>query len=262
MIMVFDDQCIRHERWMRLIRQLPLLTIGILSAFVPIADVAGLLDNVPWLEDRLPALTLLTAGAIAFYLAFERSTVWGEVAELKQLISVVGASGEGFRKVPASDISKIAAQMMKDVSILRTLGAVVQEMLDIDESAQLYLRETERRAGRASPPLRYYRITSDRLRETFLSHLDHLLSADSRHEIQLEVVSHLEATITYQIFDSAHVLVILENPHVPGRRDYAVALISSDREIVDGFIAHFDATWSRQTPIENAQELRGRITRI
>ena len=247
---------------MRLIRQLPLLTIGILSAFVPIVDLTGLLDNLPWLQDRLPALTLLTVGAIAFYLAFERATVWGEVTELKQLISAVGTSGEGFRKVPPSEISKIAAQMMKDVSIVRTLGTVVQDLLDIDQSAQQYLRETERRVSRTSPPLRYYRITSNRLRETFVRHLDHLLSADAKHEIQLEVISRIETTITYQIFDTAHVLVILENPHVPGRRDYAVAMMSSDQEIVAGFIAHFDATWSQQTPIDNAQEFSERITRI
>ncbi|HZB31987.1 MAG TPA: hypothetical protein VE465_17655 [Streptosporangiaceae bacterium] len=260
--MELGDQSIRQERLMRLIRQLPLLTIGILSAFVPIVDLTGLLDNIPWLQDRLPALTLLTVGAIAFYLAFERATVWEEVTEIKQLISAVSTSGEGFRKVPPSEISKIAAQMMKDVGIVRTLGTVVQDLLDIDPSAKLYLRETERRVSRNSPPLRYYRITSDRLRETFLNHLDNLLSADARHEIQLEVSSDIETTITYQIFDSAHVLVILENPHVPGRRDYAVAMMSSDQEIVDGFIAHFDAAWSQKTPIDDPQELRNKITQI
>ena len=249
----------RDHRLLLLVRQLPLLGTAFLGVFAFVVDLFGLLDRVDWLARKLPSLTFAAVGAIALYLAIERFSIRKETTELKQLIGI----GEGFRKVPAAEISKIAARMLPDVGVLRTLGTARQDFLDVDESAQLYLHETERRVRR-SPPFQYYRITSERLRGAFLDHLTLLLSAsDARHDIQVQLIPNFETTVTYQVFDNDHVLIILATPQAPdGRRDYAVALMSSDKEIVDGFIAHFDAAWSHHPSITDPQELRKRVIRI
>jgi hypothetical protein len=259
-----------------LFRQLSLLIIGLLGILVPIADFTGVLDSIDLFEGGLPSLTLFTVGAIAFYLSFERSSISGDVSELKQLlgrdvselkqlINAVGHGGEGFRKVPVAEISNVAARMMRDVSTLRTLGTARQDLLDTDESAKLYLRETENRVAHGRPPFHYYRITSDQLRDLFIGHMVVMLSTkpDARHDIRIQLIPDIESTVTYQIFDDTHVLILLDTPHSPERKDYAVALTSSDPEIVNGFISHFDHAWAtHKTYISDPRIFKRSVNRI
>ena len=250
---------LQSSRILLFLRLVPLLGVAGLGVLAFVIDLFGLLEHSDWLARKLPSLIFAAIGVIALYLAIERFSGPGEIAELKQLIG----TGEGFRRIPAAEVSRIAARMMPDVETLRTLGTARQDFLDVDESARLYLTETERRVHRKSP-FRYYRITSERLRDAFIRHLVCLLgAADSRHDIQVQLIPNIETTVTYQIFDNAHVLVILDTPYVPdGRRNYAIALMSSDAEIVKAFIAHFDNAWSRRTAITDPQDLGRKVTRI
>lgn len=64
---------IRHHRTLREIAETTTLalTIGI-SIIVSLLDFSGTLDGIPWIGERIPALTLLFVGLTATYLALER----------------------------------------------------------------------------------------------------------------------------------------------------------------------------------------------
>ncbi len=56
--------------------------IAIFSILISIADWLGLLDNVPFLAGRVPALTLLVVGFIAGYLVLERRSKLDRIEQL------------------------------------------------------------------------------------------------------------------------------------------------------------------------------------
>jgi hypothetical protein len=185
-------------------------------------------------------------------------------SELSNLISVMGRGDEVFRKVPVSSISFIAARMVQEVNTLRILGTAGQDLQDADNSVRRYLGETENRVRHGRPPFHYYRITSNRLRELFIGHLLLMLESGSKahHDIQVQIIPNIEAAVTYQIFDDTDVLVLLGIPYPPGRRDYRVALMSSNRDIVMAFTEHFDYAWSQGEPVRDPQTFSRNIRRI
>jgi len=50
----------------------PTITVAVISIGIGVLDLVGLLESLPWLNSRIPTITLLVLGAIASYLTFER----------------------------------------------------------------------------------------------------------------------------------------------------------------------------------------------
>jgi hypothetical protein len=67
---------------------------AVISAGVSLLDFLGLLDELPWLADRIPTLTLLATGLVAGYLVLERRNYLEDkqnetIARITQLESAV-----------------------------------------------------------------------------------------------------------------------------------------------------------------------------
>ena len=67
-----------------------LIVVGALSILIALSHMIGLLEQVPWLEHRIPVFTLITVGIIAEYLAFENK---------KKLDSIERLVREGETKI-------------------------------------------------------------------------------------------------------------------------------------------------------------------
>ncbi|MCP4368052.1 MAG: hypothetical protein GY797_08100 [Deltaproteobacteria bacterium] len=58
--------------WINRIETSIIIATAVVSGLVALLDFLGLLDNIPWLQEKVPTLTLLVGGLIAGYLAIER----------------------------------------------------------------------------------------------------------------------------------------------------------------------------------------------
>ena len=179
--------------------------------------------------------------------------------EVKRVLDRVAFKGlSKVRTITASEISKIAADLVADSRTIRVIGTARQDIVATDEVAMNYLRATERRV-KAQPKLYYRRITSTDLQPRFHAHLEGLLKTNGSgpgHDIQIALVGDLECSISYQIFDDTHAMIIVDAPTVPGVRDNILAFLIEEGSMVAALIAHFDNAWIRRIPLKTVEAFR------
>lgn len=179
--------------------------------------------------------------------------------ELKHALSKVAPEGlSNVRTIAESEISKIAADLVANARTIRVIGTARQDIVATDEVAMSYLRATERRA-KTQPKLYYRRITSTTLLPVFRTHLETILKANDSgrgHDIQISLVSDLECSISYQIFDDTCAMIIVDAPKVPGVSDNVLAFLIEEGSMVAALIAHFDNAWLHRAPVKSVQEFR------
>jgi hypothetical protein len=103
-----------------LLRRLELVTMAVMACVtvgIAIADMVGVLDDVPWLRARIPVITLLALGAFAAYLLTEQFSQnreqknYIDAAILKALQSVSGVEVRRFQT--RADFYRYAAERIK-----------------------------------------------------------------------------------------------------------------------------------------------------
>jgi hypothetical protein len=183
--------------------------------------------------------------------------------EVKRVLDNVAPVGlSKVRTITASEISEIAADLVTHSRTIRVIGTARQDIVATDEVAMNYLRATERRV-KGQAKLYYRRITSTSLQPTFRAHLEAILKANDGspdHDIQIALVSDLECSISYQIFDDTHAMIIVDAPTVPGIRDNVLAFLIEEGSMVAALIAHFDNAWMRRPPLKTIEAFRASLS--
>lgn len=200
---------------------------------------------------------LVFLGFVALVLAVGLVTV--KVDDLKRAVEVMslqGVGGSGVRLVSSSEMSELAAGLMRECHVVRIVGTARQDAVIGDEGAARYLRETERRLARSKTRLLYRRITTDSPRARLHEHLLRILQDDNRHDVQIALAPNLSIALSYQVFDDRYALVTVDAPMAPGLRDNGFALITSSPSAVAALAAHFDHAWASLAPVSTQDGFR------
>jgi hypothetical protein len=183
--------------------------------------------------------------------------------EVKQAIDRASPKGlSNVRVISVPEVSTIAANLMPSAKVIRIIGTARQDVVATDKVAMSYLRATERRV-KMRPKLYYRRITSTKLQPAFRSHLERILTAaaTSGHDIQIALIGDFECSISYQIFDESHALLVVDSPTIPGVRDNNLAFLIEERSMVAALISHFDNAWVQRIPFKSVEDLRAANSR-
>ncbi len=158
----------------------------------------------------------------------------GRVAEVTVIVSV-------------NDGSSYAASRIQSANLVRIVGTARQDVLEEVNEAAAYLHATEKRVT-SNKPLSYLRITSSTLSTPFRQHLLRLLKASkpkSGIRVEIAVEERMDASVSYMIFDSDELLLIVDNTIFGSVRDNRLMVWCRETDIVKAFADHFDSAWNR-----------------
>lgn len=159
----------------------------------------------------------------------------------------VGRFAEATVVISPNDGSVYAASRMKSANRVRIVGTARQDVLIEEVHAAAYLQATEERVA-SSSPFSYLRITSKCLSTPFRQHLFRLLQGPKVNagvRVEIAVEERMDASISYMIFDSDDLLLIVDNPVFGGVRDNRLMVWCGEVDVVRAFADHFDNAWNR-----------------
>jgi len=153
--------------WPSTISDIVLIVSAILAVGITLLDFVGLLDQVKWLNARLPTITLLAISFVLIATVIDRRTKLARIERLLQQSIDTYVLGVQYLENSSSVISELQDMVRKADEFIMALGA--------KSTATPYLDQIARKVS--SSHITYYRLlTGDHITHDLHVHLDALLN--------------------------------------------------------------------------------------
>jgi len=238
-----------------------LTVVALLSIGISVADMSGVLDQVSFLKDRIPQITLLLLGAFVAYLAFREALDAREIGtNFKKLQNAVidqiklshGIQTLSFNKVEdlymyVADALNNATERIEDI----TWGSRVAFRTQVQQKAyETYLSAMEKACSK--PSLEYREISSlsgSHYYEKARRLIDKKYQSYNLGYYDITNVS--VPLVSYVIVDSREVLGwFYRDPGSPSQ-DKEVYIAITDPHIVRLFKDYFQTLWERSIKLKD-----------
>lgn len=227
----------RHSDWAQLVGQVILILAAIVAVAAPIADLAGLLENVQWLRERIPTITLLAVGLLIAASIFDRRTVLARIETLLRRAVKSQALGVQYLPDRYSVLRRLEDTVSKANETLMAVGA--------KSTATIYLQQVSRKV--ASGDITYYRLlTGNHITHELHEHLGSLLGSPDVHVAW----NYSEKFGTFTVSED-HVVLAIPSPH-PSRFTGIMLPGSANSRL---FTYLFLEAFRSSTPITGQQQL-------
>jgi hypothetical protein len=158
--------------WPSTISDIVLIVSALLAVAITLLHFIGLLDQVKWLNARLPTITLLAISFVMFATVIDRHTKLARIERLLQQSMDTYVLGVQYLKDSSSVIAELQDMVRKAEEFIMALGA--------KSTATPYLQQITDRAS--SGEIIYYRLlTGDHITHNLHIHLDFLLNTPGVH---------------------------------------------------------------------------------
>jgi len=225
-----------------------LASTGVVSVVISVLDFTGILDNVSWLAQRVPALTLLAVGFVASYLILERLNTLRGIGEsldehderVLQAISTAVRSLDGVevrRFANSSDLLRYflrkadKAHYVDDITWSDKVAVVSQkERKDFE-----YYRQQIKSIA-SKPDVVWREIVIFISPERFVYVKDLLESNPEGYNVAYYDVSQTSGVprVTFSVIDKKEVIIA----------GYGVYLAVRHPDIVEYFQRYYESLWS------------------
>jgi len=238
-----------------------LLVAGGLSAVIAVADMFGLLDRFPWIQRRVPLLTLLLIGVLVGGYGATRDTVSRINADLamfrKETLSRLGGGVEAIQFADVAEVYRYAAGRIRSATVSVddiTWGS--RKNFKTENEKQAYSDYLAAMKEACAKGTLAYREISNLVDQHYFGRAKAMVDGGySTYHLGYHDTLHNDVPMmSYMIIDRTEVVVgFLRAPTFsPAEK---VFLSIKDPQIVEFFKGHYDELWDKSKKMKEGDTI-------